>query len=110
MVPVTSIIPTESTVRFVVEIPDVHQVAVFSSQYGKTTLSRNDRGLWKADVDTGEGNQELELRAEIKKGSNLYTRLLKYQVPYLINNVNNHQRGSVTVYLLKTFINEANVH
>ena len=86
--PVTKIIPTESTVRFVVDVPDVHQVAVFSSQYSKTALSRNNRGLWKADLDTGEGGQELELRAEVKKGSNLYTPLLKYQVPYLINKVN----------------------
>ena len=82
--PVTKVLPAESTVRFVVDVPDAQQVSVFSSPNDRTSLKRNNRGLWQADVWTGEGDHELQLKAEIEKDCNSYASLLKYQVAYLI--------------------------
>ena len=79
--PVTGIIPAESTVRFVVDVPDAQRVVAVSSPNSNTLLSRNEQGLWQADVVTGEGDHELELLAEIKEDLNSYDPLLKYQVP-----------------------------
>lgn len=78
--PVTRVITAESTVRFVVDVPDAHQVVAFGSQNDRTSLSKNGQGMWQADVETGEGDHELELRAKIEKGSNSFAPLLKYQV------------------------------
>ena len=78
--PVTRTITAESTVRFVVDVPDVYEIAAFGSQNDRTSLSKNGQGMWQADVETGEGDHELELRAKIEKGSNSYAPLLKYQV------------------------------
>ena len=78
--PVTNVIPSESTVRFVVDVPDAHHVLVLSEPNNRTPLKRNDSGLWQAEVRTGEGDRELELKAKIKKDSNLYAPLLKFQV------------------------------
>ena len=78
--PVTNAIPSESIVRFVVDVPDAHHVLVLSEPNNRTPLRRNDSGLWQAEVRTGEGDHELELKANIKKDSNLYAPLLKFQV------------------------------
>ena len=65
---------------FVVDVPDAHHVLVLSEPNNRTPLKRNDSGLWQAEVRTGEGDRELELKAKIKKDSNLYVPLLKFQV------------------------------
>lgn len=78
--PISRIIPAQSTVCFVVDVPKVHQVIAFGTQNGRAPLTKNKQGLWQAEIQTGEGDHELELRAEIEKGSNSCAPLLKYQV------------------------------
>ena len=78
--PIVGTITAESTVPFVVDVPDAHQVAAFGSQNDKTSLSKNGQGVWQAVVQMGEYDHELELRAKMRKDSSSYTPLLKYQV------------------------------
>ncbi|XP_068679681.1 kyphoscoliosis peptidase-like isoform X2 [Montipora foliosa] len=81
MEPFSGVLPSESTICFVLDIPQADKVTVFGNHGGDTCLTKSRCGEWNADAKTGEGNHELELRAVVNTGGlNVYTPLLKYKV------------------------------
>ncbi len=81
--PTTSVVPGNTTIPFIADIPHAHQVAVISKD-GWIELKKNEQGLWAGDVEAGDAGNELKLSAEIEEGSNSYTTMLMYQVMFYL--------------------------
>ena len=56
------------------------KVATIGNKSGWTHLKKDDAGIWRGDVDTGEAGNEIQLCAAFEEESNSYSMLLSYTV------------------------------
>ncbi|XP_064609540.1 uncharacterized protein LOC135473611 [Liolophura sinensis] len=76
--PTSGFLPTNCTIRFLVDIPGAAGVAVIGGTWNH--LHQNENGLWDGSLDTGDKECDLKLSASLTKGSGKYSCLQMFKV------------------------------